>query len=224
MAYPPEGWDSAVWSCCNTCNNVISFCPEGLVPKSVESCLICWTDGWNSSSHVLSLYVFICVLNTLKVSLTVKPGDQKELRTKQLPKGAKRGRKKKTPEEIEKSKPDKKNKTTRKRKTSEDQDKPKETRSRRRESKEDRKKTAATSKVAAKSKAMKAEVEKPKAKSRARKVAPAPTPDAEGTEEKVYGCSRCRNAAKGCKTCKNPDFKPRGPRKSKPAKEASDAD
>ena len=28
----------------------------------------------------------------------------------------------------------------------------------------------------------------------------------------TYGCSRCRYAAKGCKTCKNPNFKPRSRR------------
>ena len=28
-----------------------------------------------------------------------------------------------------------------------------------------------------------------------------------------FGCSRCRFAAKGCKTCKNPNFQPRRPRK-----------
>ena len=32
---------------------------------------------------------------------------------------------------------------------------------------------------------------------------------------KTFGCSRCRYAAKGCVTCKAPNFKPRGPRKSK---------
>lgn len=30
--------------------------------------------------------------------------------------------------------------------------------------------------------------------------------------ERTYGCSRCRYAAKGCKTCRQPGFKPRGPR------------
>ena len=34
-------------------------------------------------------------------------------------------------------------------------------------------------------------------------------------EKKSYGCSRCRYAAKGCKTCKNPDFRPRGRRAAK---------
>ena len=32
--------------------------------------------------------------------------------------------------------------------------------------------------------------------------------------EKTFGCSRCRYASKGCKTCRQPGFRPR-PRKSK---------
>lgn len=44
---------------------------------------------------------------------------------------------------------------------------------------------------------------------------PRKTQDAEESKkqnpdvEKVYGCSRCRYAKLGCKTCKNPNFKPR---------------
>ena len=35
------------------------------------------------------------------------------------------------------------------------------------------------------------------------------TPESEAV---TYGCSRCRYAAKGCKTCKNPNFRPRARR------------
>jgi len=38
----------------------------------------------------------------------------------------------------------------------------------------------------------------------------------------VYGCSRCRYAAKGCTTCKNPNFKPRKSRSA--PKEVRDVD
>lgn len=39
--------------------------------------------------------------------------------------------------------------------------------------------------------------------------------DNDETEPKVFGCSRCRYAKKGCVTCRNPLFRPRGPRASK---------
>lgn len=52
---------------------------------------------------------------------------------------------------------------------------------------------------------------KPKRGRQPRAVAVAPT------DGKTYGCSRCRGAALGCKTCKRPGFKPRGPRKPNPA-------
>ena len=39
-------------------------------------------------------------------------------------------------------------------------------------------------------------------------------PKGKGEAVKEYGCSRCRYAAKGCKTCKNP-FRPRGRRSAK---------
>ena len=58
-------------------------------------------------------------------------------------------------------------------------------------------KASAKCKASAKSKAAKAKAEK--------------TP--EGSERHT-GCSRCRYAAKGCKTCLNPAFRPRGPRKT----------
>ena len=39
-----------------------------------------------------------------------------------------------------------------------------------------------------------------------------------------YGCSRCRQAKLGCKTCRQPGFKPRGPRKKTSADCGANAD
>ena len=39
-----------------------------------------------------------------------------------------------------------------------------------------------------------------------------------------YGCSRCRQAKLGCKTCRQPGFKPRGPRKKNSADCGTNAD
>ena len=39
-----------------------------------------------------------------------------------------------------------------------------------------------------------------------------------------FGCSRCRFAAKGCKTCKNPSFRPRGARQQRGDEPVRDVD
>ena len=60
---------------------------------------------------------------------------------------------------------------------------------------------------------------KTKPKSKAKKVKHDGTEKkpSEGPElaERSFGCSRCRWASKGCRTCEDPMFKPRGPRKPK---------
>ena len=48
-----------------------------------------------------------------------------------------------------------------------------------------------------------------------KKIAPKSSEGDTENGDKVYGCSRCRFAAKGCRTCKDPKFKPRGPRAQK---------
>ena len=59
-------------------------------------------------------------------------------------------------------------------------------------------------------------IEKPSKKRILNEGEPEDNPGDNGDNpERVYGCSRCRYAAKGCITCKNPVFKPRGPRKAK---------
>ena len=49
----------------------------------------------------------------------------------------------------------------------------------------------------------------PKNTPKTRKTRDAEEPKQDPDVEKVYGCSRCRYAKLGCKTCKNPNFKPR---------------
>lgn len=64
---------------------------------------------------------------------------------------------------------------------------------------------AAAKKAAAKS--------KPKSRSKPKTGKDSSDPPAGGAPEGHAGCSRCRYAAKGCVTCLNPNFRPRGPRK-----------
>lgn len=53
---------------------------------------------------------------------------------------------------------------------------------------------------------LKAKGSKPKKKGPRGHTDDEATPESEAV---TYGCSRCRYAAKGCKTCKNPNFRPR---------------
>ena len=59
--------------------------------------------------------------------------------------------------------------------------------------------------------------EKPKGKNPMKSKAPMPMKSKKvaNQEGSGFGCSRCRYAFKGCLTCKNPNFKPRGKRQPK---------
>ena len=55
--------------------------------------------------------------------------------------------------------------------------------------------------------------EKQAAKAKPRK----PKAEHVGEGERPLGCPTCRFGRLGCKKCRNPNYKPRGPRKSRPA-------
>ena len=143
------------------------------------------------------IYMFIA-RQPWEVKLTVKPEDQTTLRnqtktTRKKGKGKGRGKVKATPV-----------KSTKGKKGNDDIGEP---------PKKRKKKSEGTPK------SNKDEVEVgDESEKRGKKIKKDPPKNSDGDAEngdKVYGCSRCRYAAKGCRTCKDPNFKPRGPRAPK---------
>ena len=51
----------------------------------------------------------------------------------------------------------------------------------------------------------------PKRRARTKSVARSP-PQSESADGRTFGCGRCRGTKTGCKTCRNPDYKPRAKR------------
>ena len=145
---------------------------------------------------------------SLKVNLTVKPTDQSELRRALLPKRKKKDQK--TAGETKRKKTDQKAPEVSKRKKK-DQETPDETKTKKKDQKTpDEDKKDRQKKKVSPEKTFKGRGKGQKVKDGKDDADPGPSD--ETGEPRVYGCSRCRFAAKGCKTCKNPDFKPRARR------------
>eukprot|EP00435_Cladocopium_sp_Y103_P064273 s858_g26.t1 len=166
-----------------------------------------------------------------KVDLTVKPSDQTELRRSLLPKKKKKDQKK--PGETKKDQKNKKKKKSPK-KSAKGRGKGHEEKGAgdKSEVKGAGKVTSKVKKVEGKGEAEPSstgDAVPKRRRGRPSKKDSAPSdpsakpgsPDETGAS-RVYGCSRCRYAAKGCKTCKNPNFKPRARRSTGPGKGSND--
>lgn len=160
--------------------------------------------------------------------LTVKPGDQSDLRRKLLPKGKAKKAKNQNPKTRKtrktKKSPRKKSKTP----------VPKASAKRRARASKGSAETSGEAKGEAadrKEKVKKGKkieneeqaVKKPRGRPRGSSRADPPNGD---EAVSTFGCSRCRFAALGCKTCKRVGFRPRGRRaaRSTPADDDKDVD
>ena len=150
----------------------------------------------------LFLLSYVKLVCHLQVPLTVTPEDQTSLRKQKAP--AKRGRKPK-PKASPKKKASLKSKPAKAKAKTKSKSSP------------HKPKTGAIKKT---QKAQQPEgdsevsprEEKPDRKKRSDTGAKRGRPKTTPADGKIYGCSRCRYAALGCTSCRNPDFKPRNRR------------